>query len=83
MIQESRDQTSLICFWHEGSEVRIHSGKRALSVNSRRKLLGVSKDVHVQEWKRVIIFQFESEPNIRMFGRKVRSEFDNMFICPD
>ena len=49
----------------------------------RGELTGVPVDVHIQEWKCVIVFQFVREAYVWVFGGEVFREFDDVITGPD
>ena len=49
----------------------------------RGELTGVPVDVHIQEWKCVIVFQFVREAYVWVFGGEVFRDFDDVITGPD
>ena len=49
----------------------------------RGELTSVPEDVHIQEWKCVIVFQFVREAYVWVFRGEVFCEFDDVITGPD
>ena len=61
----------------------VRSRKRHFSMNGRGKLTGVSVDVHIQEGKCVVVFQFIRKFDVGVSSRKILSKFNDVFARSD
>ena len=79
-VQKSWEQSSFVCYRDERVKVCINSRKCNFPVDCGRRLVCVTINVYIQEWKDIVIFFLICELNVGMFRRQILTQHGDVLL---